>query len=205
MQYFVIVVAVIVVFLLVLLLLTGCKISNLVGFFVEELDENNTPLHPVKLLAAAEQPEKAPAAPAQTAEEPAPPRRSAPPAARPNNSKPAPKRNHQPVPKQSVSKQGTKRSPNQIYNEMAILTHKIDERRRVVDSNGHSTLFDEYFELVFDTRRGETIRLVASRAAFKEIPFNQDGALTYKRGRFIRFKYQGGTVSDELPPAPNRQ
>ncbi len=200
MEYFVIVAAVIVVFLLVLLLLTGCKFSNLVGFFVEELDENNTPLHPVKLMAAAPLPAKTASAPVQPEEKPAPP------AARPDSSKSAPKRSRQmPQKQQTVSKQGTKRSPNQIYNEMAILTHKIDERRRVVDSNGHSTLFDEYFELVFDTRRGETIRLVASRAAFKEVPFNQDGALTYKRGRFIRFKYQGGTVSDELPPAPNRQ
>lgn len=200
MEYFVIVAAVIVVFLLVLLLLTGCKFSNLVGFFVEELDENNTPLHPVKLMSAAPLPAKTASAPVQSEEKPAPP------AARPDSSKSAPKRSRQmPQKQQTVSKQGTKRSPNQIYNEMAILTHKIDERRRVVDSNGHSTLFDEYFELVFDTRRGETIRLVASRAAFKEVPFNQDGALTYKRGRFIRFKYQGGTVSDELPPAPNRQ
>lgn len=93
-----------------------------------------------------------------------------------------------------------RRNPNQAYTEMAILQQKIDERRRVVDSSGHSTLYDEYFELVFETRKGETLRLVASRAAFKEIPFNQEGALTHKKGNLIKFKYTGGLVSDEYSP-----
>ncbi len=96
---------------------------------------------------------------------------------------------------------GNRRNPNQIHNEMAILMQKIDERRRVVDSSGHSTLYDEYFELVFQTRKGETLHLTASRAAFKEIPFNQQGALTYKRGAFVKFKYIGGLISDEDTPA----
>lgn len=94
-----------------------------------------------------------------------------------------------------------RRNPNQNYTEMAILMQKIDERRRVVDSSGHSTLYDEYFELVFQTRKGETLHLTASRAAFKEIPFNQQGALTYKKGAFVKFKYIGGLVSDEYTPA----
>lgn len=89
---------------------------------------------------------------------------------------------------------------NQPYTEMAILMQKIDERRRVVDSSGHSTLYDEYFELVFQTRKGETLHLTASRAAFKEIPFNQQGSLTHKRGTLVKFKYAGGLVSDEMSP-----
>ncbi len=95
---------------------------------------------------------------------------------------------------------GSRRNPNQNYTEMAILMQKIDERRRVVDSSGHSTLYDEYFELVFQTRKGETLHLTASRAAFKEIPFNQQGALTHKRGAFVKFKYIGGLISDEYSP-----
>lgn len=91
-------------------------------------------------------------------------------------------------------------NPKQAYTEMAILQQKIDERRRVVDSTGHSKLYDEYFELVFETRKHETIRLVASRAAFKEIPFNQMGALTYKKGELIKFKYSGGLVLNETIP-----
>ena len=95
---------------------------------------------------------------------------------------------------------GSRRNNNQPYTEMAILMQKIDERRRVVDSSGHSTLYDEYFELVFQTRKGETLHLTASRAAFKEIPFNQQGSLTHKRGTLVKFKYAGGLVSDEVSP-----
>ena len=92
-----------------------------------------------------------------------------------------------------------------VIDKVEVKIVNYDERRRVVDSLGHSTLSDEYFELVFETRRGETLRLVTSRAAFKEIPFNEDGALTYKRNRLIRFKYSGGTVENEtLPPAQDK-
>ncbi len=98
---------------------------------------------------------------------------------------------------------GGRRNPNQPYTEMAILMQKIDERRRVVDSSGHSTLYDEYFELVFQTRKGETLHLTASRAAFKEIPFNQQGSLTHKRGTLVKFKYAGGLISDEHSPMMN--
>ena len=94
-----------------------------------------------------------------------------------------------------------KRNPGQTYTEMAILMQKIDERRRVVDSTGHSKLYDEYFELVFETRRGEMIHLKASRAAFKEIPFNQQGSLSFRNGTLIKFKYIGGVITDEYSPA----
>jgi hypothetical protein len=94
----------------------------------------------------------------------------------------------------------SRRNSNQAYTEMAILLQKIDERRRVVDSSGHSTLYDEYFELVFQTRKGEELHLTASRAAFKEIPFNQQGSLTHKKGTLIKFKYAGGLISDEYSP-----
>lgn len=96
-------------------------------------------------------------------------------------------------------KNGARRNSNQAYTEMAILCQKIDERRRVVDNMGHSTIYDEYFELVFETRRGETIHLVASRPTFKEVPFHQEGALTHKKGMFIKFKYHGGLITDEVP------
>ncbi len=90
-----------------------------------------------------------------------------------------------------------RKNANQPYTEMAILMQKIDERRRVVDSSGHSTLYDEYFELVFETRKGETLHLTASRAAFKEVPFNQQGSLTHKKGKLVKFKYIGGLITDE--------
>ena len=97
-----------------------------------------------------------------------------------------------------------RRNPKQAYTEMALLQQKIDERRRVVDSSGHSTLYDEYFELVFETKKGETLHLVTSRAAFKEVPFNQEGALTHKKGVLIKFKYAGGLISDEYSPIQGR-
>lgn len=107
---------------------------------------------------------------------------------------------NRPARRSDTSSSASRRNPNQSYTEMAILMQKIDERRRVVDSSGHSTLYDEYFELVFQTRKGETLHLTASRAAFKEIPFNQQGALTHKKGTLVKFKYIGGLISDEYSP-----
>lgn len=187
MEYFIVVPITVIVFLMVLLFLTGGRISSLIGYFVEELDENNAPVHPVKLvLFQASAPSQRTAAGIRKAAPTKAPAKSAP--ARPR----------------TAAKQGVRRNPNQAYTEMAILTHKIDERRRVVDSSGHSTLYDEYFELVFETRRGETLHLVTTRAAFKETPFNQDGAVTYKHGRLLRFKYAGGIVSGEAAPVMNQ-
>ncbi len=185
MQYFLAALGAVLVFLLVLLVLTGGKMRDLVGFFVEEVDENNTPLHPVKLLSAN-------ALVRRDSKQQA--------AAKPRKSAPARSGGKSGSVRKAQNHSSAKRNPHQAYTEMAILVNKIDERRRVVDSNGHSTLYDEYFELVFETRRGETLHLVTSRAAFKETPFNQDGALTYKRGRLIRFKYAGGIVTDEITP-----
>ena len=228
MQYFLIALGSIVLFLAALLLLTGGTVQNLIGFFVEELDDHNAPVHPVKLLQGHPLTLFQKHKPAQTADiphaAPEPPKTAAAPAEPPvpdttgelpqithtvEEKKPHPGKmpraggskgaTRYPAPRST--KQGTKRNPNQIYTEIAILTHKIDERRRVVDSSGHSTLYDEYFELVFETRRGETLRMVATRATFKEIPFNQEGALTYKRNRILKFKYNGGTVVDEMSSA----
>ena len=263
MQYFLIALGSIILFIAILMLLTGGTVQNLVDFFVEKLDDNNTPVHPVKLLqdhpiklfqkdpamktketpapqeavpdkpvqeATGERVQEAPAEPVQevpetvevpekpeipeptvplepplpldppeTAELPEEPEApAASQSAAPDLKKPRSNKNSSRHPAPRSTKQGTKRNPNQVYTEIATLTHKIDERRRVVDSSGHSTLYDEYFELVFETRRGETLRMVATRATFKEIPFNQEGALTYKRNRILKFRYNGGTVVDEL-------
>ena len=50
MQYFLIALGSIILFIAILMLLTGGTVQNLVDFFVEKLDDNNTPVHPVKLL-----------------------------------------------------------------------------------------------------------------------------------------------------------
>lgn len=176
MDNFLIVTAAIIVILLLLVLLGGKrqKWRKIVNFFVEELDENGVPTDPVHLPNPFSGDRKK----GQTHSRP---------------------HTQQKVP---AAPTGTpiRRNPHQAYTEMAILMQKIDDRRRVVDSSGHSTLYDEYFELVFENRKGGTIRLEASRAAFKEVPFNQEGALTYKHGMFIKFKYNGGLISDEYSP-----
>ena len=157
MQYVFIALGTFLVFLLLLLGLTGGTLRGLFGFFVEELDEERVPVHPVRLSLKQTESEQ--------------------PVSRP-------RRGHPPVQEHTVT---------------AILTHKIDERRRVVDSNGHSTLSNEYFELVFETKQGETLRLVAPRVAFKEIPFNQDGTLTYLDDRFVSFHYAKPKLRQSLP------
>ena len=101
---------------------------------------------------------------------------------------------------QGAGSKAPRRNHNQAVTEMAILAQKIDERRRVVDSTGHSKIYDEYFELVFTTRKGETLRLVTSRATFKEVPFNQEGALTHKKGMLLKFKYHGGVITGDRSP-----
>ena len=73
--------------------------------------------------------------------------------------------------------------------ETVVLVQKIDERRRVVNHAGRTFIYDPYFELVFETKEGDSIRLVTSRAVFKEIPFKQRGALTYQGTDFIRFRF----------------
>ena len=156
MQYVLIALGTFLVFMLLLFELTGGTIRTLVGFFVEELDENRVPVHPVRLsLKRSDSPAAAPkksAARSDTAEK----------------SEPVPERKH---------------------TVTAILTHKIDERKRIIDSNGHSKMYDEYFEMVFETKDGVTLRLVAPKVAHKETPFNQDGTLTYAGDQFISFRY----------------
>ncbi|MCR5717814.1 MAG: hypothetical protein K6F80_02110 [Oscillospiraceae bacterium] len=152
MQYVLITLGTFLVFLLCLLRLTGGTLRGLFRFFVEELDDNLMPAHPVHLTLHREKPEKS---------------------------------------SQRRAKQ-LKRAdddPDTPHTVIAILTHKIDERKRVVDSTGHATLSNEFFELVFETREGQSLRLIAPRAAFKETPFNQDGYLTYQGDRFVRFRY----------------
>ena len=49
MQYVFITLGMLLIFMLLLLELTGGTLRGLVGFFVEELDENRVPVHPVRL------------------------------------------------------------------------------------------------------------------------------------------------------------
>ena len=78
--------------------------------------------------------------------------------------------------------------------EMATLVRKSDDRLRVIESTGQQKLLDEYYELVFVTRKGQKLKIECSREAYDKIPFNQQGSLTYKRNTLVKFKYYEDTV-----------
>ena len=56
---------------------------------------------------------------------------------------------------------------------MVMLVQKVDERRRTIDPNGTSKLYNEYYELIFKTRKGEILHIVTTKVVYKEVPFNQ--------------------------------
>lgn len=88
----------------------------------------------------------------------------------------------------------TQKKTNEIMVEMATLTRKSDDRLRVIESTGQVKLIDEYYELVFITRKGRTLKIECSRDAYDKVPFNQQGSLTYKRNKLIKFKYYDDIV-----------
>jgi len=73
--------------------------------------------------------------------------------------------------------------------EMATLIQKSDDRLRIIESTGQEKLIDEYYELVFVTRKGQKLKIECSREAYEKIPFNQQGSLTYRRNKLVKFKY----------------
>ena len=77
---------------------------------------------------------------------------------------------------------------------MATLIRKCDDRLRIIESTGQQKLVDEYYELVFLSRKGQKIKVECSRQAYDRIPFNQQGSLTYKRNTLVKFKYYEDTV-----------
>lgn len=78
--------------------------------------------------------------------------------------------------------------------EMATLVRKSDDRLRVIESTGQVRLVDEYYELVFVTRKGQKLKIECSAEAYEKVPFNQQGSLTYKRNTLVKFKYYEDTV-----------
>ncbi|MDE5834048.1 MAG: DUF2500 family protein [Ruminococcus sp.] len=81
--------------------------------------------------------------------------------------------------------------------EMATLIRKSDDRRRVIESDGNVKLLDEYYELTFLTRKGRNIKIECSAEVYEKIPFNQQGSLTYRKNKLVKFKYYEDTVYNE--------
>ncbi len=77
---------------------------------------------------------------------------------------------------------------------MATLIRKSDEHRRVIESSGKERLENEYYELIFVTRKGKKLKIGCSAEAYPRVPFNQQGSLTYKRNTLVKFKYYEDTV-----------
>ena len=82
-----------------------------------------------------------------------------------------------------------RRTSSEPVVEMATLVQKSDDRLRIIESTGQTRLVDEYYELVFITRKGKKVKIECSREAYEKIPFNQQGSLTYKRNKLVKFKY----------------
>lgn len=78
--------------------------------------------------------------------------------------------------------------------EMATLVRKSDDRLRIIESTGQVKLVDEYYELIFVTRKGQKLKIECSAEAYDKVPFNQQGSLTYRRNTLVKFKYYEDTV-----------
>lgn len=80
--------------------------------------------------------------------------------------------------------------------EMATLIRKSDDRLRVIEGDGQVKFIDEYYELYFVTRKGQNIRIECSKEAYETIPFNQQGSLTYRKNKLVKFKYYEDVINE---------
>ena len=62
--------------------------------------------------------------------------------------------------------------------------------------SGTLKLYNEYYELIFKTRKGDILHLVTSKQAYVNMPFHQQGTLTFQGERLIRFQYADGEVTE---------
>ena len=91
-------------------------------------------------------------------------------------------------------KEEVQKSTSEPVVVMATLIQKSDDRLHIIESTGKERFEDEYYELVFVTRKGKKLRIECSAEAYGKVPFNQQGSLTYKRNMLVKFKYYEDTV-----------
>lgn len=96
--------------------------------------------------------------------------------------------------RKKAPKEDVQKKTSEPIVEMATLIRKSDDRLRVIESSGQVKMIDEYYELVFVTRKGKTLKIECSREAYDKVPFNQQGSLTYKRNTLVKFKYYEDTI-----------
>ena len=111
----------------------------------------------------------------------------------PSKSAPVKKVNTERRPVQEDEFAQQKRTSEPIV-EMATLVRKSDDRLRIIESTGQVKLVDEYYELIFVTRKGQKLKIECSAEAYDKVPFNQQGSLTYRRNTLVKFKYYEDTV-----------
>ncbi|MBQ3139590.1 MAG: hypothetical protein IJB68_08815 [Ruminococcus sp.] len=97
---------------------------------------------------------------------------------------------------------GRKTEDSQKYSnepivEMAKLIRKTDDRLRVFESDGSMHIVDPYYELEFITRKGKRLKISCSETAYGQIPFNEEGSLTYKRNTLVKFKFYEGIIYND--------
>lgn len=90
-----------------------------------------------------------------------------------------------------------KRGTSPARSVIAVLVQKVDERRRTTDPSGTMKLYNEYYELIFKTRKGDILHIVTSKQAYLDTPFHQQGQLSYQGDQMIRFQYHGGEVIED--------
>ena len=100
----------------------------------------------------------------------------------------------QPAERRSSSDEPVQKRTSEPIVEMATLIRKSDDRLRIIESTGQVKLVDEYYELIFVTRKGQKLKIECSAEAYDKVPFNQQGSLTYKRNTLVKFKYYEDTV-----------
>ena len=98
------------------------------------------------------------------------------------------------VPRNAQPAEEVQKSTSEPIVVMATLVRKSDDRRRVIESTGQEHIEDEYYELLFVTRKGKKLKIECSAQAYDKVPFNQQGSLTYKRNTLVKFKYYEDTV-----------
>ncbi|MBP3309954.1 MAG: hypothetical protein J6L05_03990 [Ruminococcus sp.] len=98
------------------------------------------------------------------------------------------------APRAKAPSEPVQKSTSEPIVEMATLIRKSDDRLRVIESTGQVRYIDEYYELVFVTRKGQKLKIECSAEAYEKVPFNQQGSLTYKRNTLVKFKYYEDTV-----------
>ena len=96
--------------------------------------------------------------------------------------------------KSSTPQEASQKRTSEPIVEMATLIRKSDDRLRIIESTGQVKFVDEYYELVFVTRKGQKLKIECSAEAYEKVPFNQQGSLTYKRNMLVKFKYYEDTV-----------